>query len=1418
MDTAQVLGRLVRAGFQLEIADGRVEYDTFNGPAPDWARSVLASHKAEIRACLGEYTKLAPLTFAQRGLWFLEQLGTHGAAIATYGAFHLTGPLDVEAFRETLRQLVARQEALRTTFTSFDGEPAQRVLPHVEVPLRVVDLQDLPEDKQEDAFKAMSDEEPRVGFDLSESPLVRWTLVQFDEERFGFIFIAHHIVFDGWSTGIFWDEIGALYADVVSDSESSERDLPGAYSKYVHSQRAKATDQLVRENLEFWGEQLEGIPPLLELPADYPRPATIPNDAGLHTIPVEPSLLAELKTLGRQENATLFQTLLAAFNVLLCRYSGSEDITVGVPMADRFHRETRQTIGMFVDTLPLRTDLSGGVSFRGLLERIRKVVSDARGHRRYPVEALVSALNLPREQGYHPIYQTVFVAQFWPTPTMEFSGITWEPIYSDHGPTFFDLRLWHDEIGSTVTTRFAYNADLFSASTIARMADCFVNLLAAVVDDPDKPVSELPIVGGAECHQQLAEWNATKTDYPTGQCLHDLFEAQVERTPDAVALVFEEEQLTYGELNAQTNRLAHYLRDRGVGPDVLVGVCLERSLDLVVALFAIVKAGGAYLPLDPDYPRDRLALMIEDSQAPVVLTRQGLHDVLPPNEESILCLDAHAEAIAEKPANNPSSPATAENLAYLIYTSGSTGKPKGVMNEHRGIVNRILWMQEAFQLTPSDRVLQKTPFSFDVSVWEFFWPLFTGAQLVVARPGGHKDPSYLVETIECCGITTLHFVPSMLQPFLEAPGLDRCRCLKRVICSGEALSTGLQERFFTKLDAELHNLYGPTEAAVDVTHWHCEKDSPLATVPIGHPIANTQVYILDDKLNPVPLGLSGELHIGGVQVARGYLNRPELTAERFIPDPFSETPGARLYKTGDSCRWLPDGNVEFLGRQDNQVKVRGFRVELGEIETAIGRHTSVREAVVVVREDRPGDQRLVAYVAGNEGSEPSIQVLRDFLGEKLPDYMVPSAFLFLDALPVTSNGKVDRRALPAITEVRVDPEGEYVAPRCPVEERLAGIWADVLGAESVGMDDNFFDLGGHSLLVLVLLAQTNAAFDVELPVRIIFDAPTVATMAKHIAEAQAGTHEAALYKTSSVVPIQPRGTNRPFFCVAPASGVVHPYYHVASLLGFQQPFYALEDPRLCAQQSDIAGIEAIAKFHIEAMREVQSHGPYLLGGWSFGGYVAFEMARQLAEQGERVALLALIECEASGKEDAAPRTLMTALANTPRTFATVYSLARASIPYIRDGFYLLASAARARSGHGKEGLSRLDYLRWRVADALHMHMKKKANVSRVLSEDSRLALRDLPAARGVFAVLGANIREEREYTLQSYPGRVTLFSTDSEQTPAARAQDPTLGWTDYASHGVDVHPVPGNHAAVLAPPYVQVLAEKLKACIEKVRP
>ncbi|HEY7485632.1 MAG TPA: amino acid adenylation domain-containing protein [Streptosporangiaceae bacterium] len=1005
-----------------------------------------------------------PLSYAQERLWFLEQFAPGTTRLTIPLALRLTGPLDIEALRQALDAVVARHEALRMRFPATDdGRPLVVVADQATLPLEVVDAVD------EEAAHAAVDAFMAVPFDLAQGPVARALLVRLADTDHVLAIALHHIAGDGWSADVLTRDIFAGYAGQHGPEP------PVGYGDYAAWQRA--TPPPVRE-LEHWRRRLAGLEPL-DLPTDRPRPPEQTYDGAAHSFALDPEVTQRLLALGRDRGATPYMVLLAGFAALLGRYGGADDVAIGSPVAGRSAPELTDVVGCFVNMLTMRADLSGDPSFAELLARIRDVAVDAYDHQELPFEQLVAELDLPRDVSRSPLFGVILAMQNYgsgaPNPP---PGLTAEGFALGSWVTRYDLELYAvEDADSGLSGLIIYNTDLFEPDTIGRLAAHLDALLREVAAHPDRPLAELDLLTERERRLVLDDWNDTAAALQDAAAtLHGLIETQAARTPDAVAVRFEGTSQSYAELNAAANRVAHVLRAHGVGSGTLVAVCAERSPELMAGLLGVLKAGGAYLPLDPDYPPDRLAFMLTDAfaddPAPVLLTQRALEPALPATTATVLRLD-DSPTWAEAPVTDPPPVAGPSDIAYVIYTSGSTGRPKGVPNTHRGIGNRLDWMQRRFALTAGDVVVQKTPISFDVSVWELFWPLRCGARLVLATPGGHKDAGYLRELIDSEGVTTAHFVPSMLNVFLTDFPEGACGALRRVVCSGEELPVDLARRCVAALSAaELHNLYGPTEAAVDVSAWHCRPDAlaDLARVPIGAPIANTTLYVLDAALRPVPVGIPGELFIGGTGLARGYLNRPALTAERFVPDPYGP-PGARLYRTGDLARWRPDGTVEFLGRLDNQIKLRGLRIELGEIEAALRGLPGVRDAAVIVREDRPGDKRLVGYLAGGA---PDHVAVRAELKRSLPDYMVPAAFVDLDALPLNPNGKLDRAALPAPVISR-DAATAYAAPGTPTERLLAGIWAELLGpaddAETIGLDDDFFDLGGHSLLATQVVAK-----------------------------------------------------------------------------------------------------------------------------------------------------------------------------------------------------------------------------------------------------------------------------------------------------------------------------------------------------------
>ncbi|MGJ6963146.1 amino acid adenylation domain-containing protein [Streptosporangium sp. G11] len=1218
----------------------------------------------------------APLSFGQERLWFMDQFAPGTAAYTIPMTLRLRGPLDVAALERAIGAVVARHESLRTRFPADeDGRPTAVVEERVEVPLERAEA-----DGERTAIRLVSDV-AALPFDLARGPLLRTLLVRVSggdtkdtegaedtgargargargAEETGntgdtgdtgdtagdaggagdhvLLVALHHICGDGWSTDILAEELRACYAG----TELPEPPLQ--YGDYALWQR----DRPVAESgLSYWRAQLAGVVPL-ELPVDGRRRGEQTFAGASHGFTLGRDLVEGLTRLAREADATLYMVLLAAYQVLLGRYARQDDFAVGSPVGGRPRRELESVIGMFVNVLAMRADLSGDPGFLELLERVRRTTTEAYAHQELPFEQLVGELGIERDVSRSPVFQAVFALQsYGRREGTRWPGLSVEPFEFEARATRFDLELFLSEQPGGMGGLFVYNRDLFDAATVEGMAAQLEALLGAVVAAPAARISELDVLPAEERERVLACAAGPGEPYADGATLGGMFEAQVARTPRAVAVEFEGERLTYAELEVRANRLAHRLRGLGVGPGSLVAVCAERSVELVVALLGVVKAGGAYVPLDPDYPAERLAFMLADAAVPVLLAQRAVLGVLPdvPGGVVTVVLDD----LPDGPGTPVEPSATSADAAYMIYTSGSTGRPKGVPNTHGGIRNRLGWMQRVYGLTGDDVVVQKTPAGFDVSVWEFFWPLVTGARLVLARPGGHRDAAYLRDLIVERGVTTAHFVPSMLAAFLEEEGVEACGSLRRVVCSGEELTAHVAERFFRRLPGTgLFNLYGPTEAAIDVSLWRCRPGD--ATVPIGHPVENTSLHVLDRHLRPVPFGVPGELHIGGAQVAMGYHARPGLTAERFVPDPFG-TAGARLYRTGDLVRLRRDGAIEFLGRIDHQVKIRGQRIELGEIEAVLRGLAGVREAVVTVREDgAPGDRRLVAYVvgavpavagAGGEGppgAEPNGAgrdgrpgkagpdgagldgaELRRALKVTLPDHMVPSAFVVLDALPLSPNGKLDRGALPAPERPGGEAAGPGAEPRTPVERAIAEIWRELLGVASVGADGDFFELGGHSLVAIQAVARMRKALPVvggrAVGVMDLFKHPTVRELAA-LVERPAGPAgpRSLLYELT-----RPGPRLMTYVCVPYGGGSPLIFQPLADALPDGCSLHALafpgHDPGLPDEET--RPIDEVADLCVTEILE-NVEGPLALyGHCGIGGALVVEVARRLEERG-----------------------------------------------------------------------------------------------------------------------------------------------------------------------------------------------------------
>ncbi|MDJ0615616.1 MAG: amino acid adenylation domain-containing protein [Calothrix sp. MO_192.B10] len=1318
-----------------------------------------------------------PLSFAQEQLWFLNQLRPEEPVYNETLSIHLGGDINIPALAESLTELIRRHEILRTTYRVLNGQLCQEIHPPSAFALPIVDLREWSQTKRETEAVRIATEQLRQEFDLTRGPLLRGTLIQLASDNYRLYFAIHHSVIDAESFVHIIQELEIIYTAFCQGLPSPLPELPIQYADFAVWQRQRLLGEVLSHQLAYWEKKLENLPQL-KLPTDRPRTpqTTFTGSFVRHGLSFD--LIEKLKTLSRQESVTLFVTLATAIKVLLYRYSAQSDIVLGTLISQRGRSELEGIIGNFLNPLVLRSDLSGNPSFCELLKRVRNVCLSAYSHQDVPFQKVVEALHPEYQINQNPMFQVAFTID---PPLVTADKLGWKAFYFEVDPEIskFDLTFYlleEESEGMVLLTE--YNTDLFDATTIKRMNGHLNTLLVGIVTNPKQSIAELPLLTESERHQLLVEWNNTQVDYPKDKCIHHLFEEQVERTPDAVAVVFEDQELTYQQLNCQANQLAHYLQTLGVKPEVLVGICVERSLEMVVGLLGIIKAGGAYVPLDPNYPTERIAYMLSDSAVPVLLTQSKLVEELPSTVGKLVLLDAHWNGINSKPQHNPVHQIKPNQLAYVMYTSGSTGKPKGVMVAHQGLCN-LAWAQiRLFDVEQNSSILQFASFSFDASIWEIVMSICSGARLFMGTTESLRPGAELIELLQKQVITHVTLSPSALATLTN----QTLPTLENIIVAGEACTKELVEQW--SVGRHFFNAYGPTESTVCATVAECTNINYKP--PIGRPIANTVIYILDKHLQPVPIGVPGELHIGGAGLARGYLNRPELTEQKFIPNPFSNKPGSRLYKTGDLARYLPDGNIEFLGRIDNQVKIRGFRIEVGEIEAVLAQHDNVREAVVIAREDIPGDKRLVAYLTTNDAKN-TINDLRSFLKTKLPEYMIPGAFVLLEAMPLTPNGKVNRRGLPVPDASSLVRETSFVAPRDSVELQLAQIWSKILGVSSIGVQDNFFDLGGHSLLAVRLMADIEKQFGKNLSLADLFQGATIEQLAILLHQ-NTDTHS-----WSPLVAIQPQGNHPPFFCMPGSGGNVVYFHQLAHHLGNDQPFYALQPPSLDGVSEPFSTVEEVAVYYLQAIQSLQPSGPYFLGGHSFGVLVAFEIAQQLQKQGETVALLALFDLPARLP------------GSTPKQLD--WDDAR----WLTNIAHILEMLSGKNLGIDYETLKPLN------PEAQLNHLKQQMEIVNLLPPNS-----GIERVRGIVKTIKADELAFMSYLPQGgYQGRITLFRTrgvyqDKLGMLGEIPTDPTWGWNQFSSQPVEVDVVPGNHTTMLGEPHVQVLAEKLKFCLARV--
>ena len=1355
--------------------------------------------------------RIYPLSLAQERLWHLDQLASGSPVYNTAEVISFKSACDVEAMTRAVEELVRRHEILRTVFCNDNGQPVQVVLPAINLVLSEVDLSSLPQEDRDSGWARVLREQRQKPFDLSQGPLLRGTVIHLAPEDLRLLLILCPLIADEWSSEMIHQEINDLYEAFCQGRPSPLAELSTQYADFACWQRDRLKGEVLQEQVSYWKQQLAGDSSALELPTDKPRSAVQRPGRETESFVLPQQLLERLKSLAQEEQATLSMVLEAAFMVLLHRYTGQNDIRVGAAVSGRTHSDTPRLIGCFSNTVVSRARFTDSLNFYQLLRQVREGLSGAEAHADLPFEWLVAEVAPERDSIRAPLFQVMFAFRNSQgvSEGSKTSGY-WQP---HAGTSKCDLTLTVSETENGLEGFIDYSTDLYEAQTIRRQCGHYGTLLEAIARDPAQEVAVLPILTSAERQQLLADWNDTLVAYPDGnQCLHELVERQADRTPGQAALVFEHQKLTYAELNRRANQLAHYLKDKGIGPGMSVGLFVERSLEMIVGILGVLKAGAAYVPLDTTFPQERIGFMLADAKVALLLTQTSLLANLPGGAPQVLCLDSF-DWTGGRALNRGDHGSRPEDLAYVIYTSGSTGRPKGVCIEHRNIVNYVLGAAECFHFNRGMNHAMVSTIAADLCNTAIFPVLATGGCLHIISQERAQSHAMLSEYFEREKIDVLKIVPSHLAALQAAGNAQQVMPRKRLILGGETLYLSwIGQLRALSPNCEIYNEYGPTETTVGVLAYHVGSQLPgtlSGTLPSGRPLANSRIYILDGHGQPVPVGVTGELCIGGRGVGRGYLNRPDLTAEKFIPDPFGSDPSGRLYRTGDRARYLPDGNIEFLGRVDHQVKIHGYRVELGEIERAIREQQGVRDVVVTANEDELGSKELVAYVVPKRANQPfwaaglrlvrqqpagghirrlpsvdeeilTPTILRKFLKEQLPHYMIPSVFVLMEKLPLTPNGKIDRKSLPA-PAASAEVPSEYIAPRDSLEQSLADIWAKVLKMERVGIHDDFFDLGGHSLLAVRVIAEFEKLSDRRLPLAMLLQAPTIAGVADLLRS------ESRDPGWSSLVPIESNGSNPPLFLVHEGDGSVMLYKQLARHLGQDQPVYGLQSKGLKGDGLVHSTIEEMASHYIKEVKTVQPHGPFYLGGYCLGGAVALEMAQQLTAQGEKVALVTMID---TYNFSLIPQSKLRHLA---------------SLRMLQSMWFHGVNFVSTKRGERLRFLQqKWEITRTQLAIRLHAwweDLRRWKNPGK-LSRDPYLHVKRV------------NHRALMEYVPKPYSGRVVLIRPEGHFWGE---DDPALGWGAVIHRQLEVRRNPAYPKGIMLDPYLRILAQDLKECLQEVQ-
>ena len=1316
-----------------------------------------------------------PLSSSQSRIWFMEKLDKGNAAYNIPLDFRITGDLDPGLLQQSIGILIARHDALRTIFPNGNGHPSQRVLPALPAPVSIIHLEDEPADRKEKIIARHSLDNAIRKFDLGKGPLFSFKLLVLGNSEYMFLVNFHHIISDATSVGIFLEELRTVYSALAADQPVQLPELPVAYTDYAVWEQQWMAGEEYRKQLDYWKRELSGSPDQLQIPTDFRRPKMQTYQGTEYHFTIDGPLREKLAGLSKKHGTSLFVPLLTAFGVLMSRYSSQDDLVIGVPVANRMHAELESVIGVLINSLPLRLVLPEGMTFAGAIGHVKKKFNTGFENQEVAFERLVEELKVKRNTGAAPVFQVLFNYLTAYNREIRMPGFTMQMIHGERRSSQLDLTLSLNDEKTSLGGTVEYNTDLFRPDTIERLAGHYLTILRAVCENEELDLREIPLLTAAEEIQHLQTWNDTAVPYPADRCTHHLFEDQVKRTPDAIALEDDFRRLTYAGLNAQANKLAHYLVKQGVGEDTFAAVYLDRTADLIISMLAIAKAGGTSVPLDPIFPKGRLELILADARPVILITQRSLQQDVPGSDAKVIVVDGDNLYDNEPEENlgrgNP------DKAAYALFTSGSTGKPKGVLVRHNSTVNTILSLTKLMEVKNTDVLLAIATFTFDVAESEMYLPLFNGAKLVVAGQRTVLDIGLLKNRIRESEATLLIATPVTFK-MLMLSGWEGKADL-RVLCCGEGLAKDLARDILEKCKT-VFNGYAPTETTIyslirKVGPEDLEGDG---YVLLGRPIDNTLLYVLNSKRIPVPVGIPGELYIGGDGVSNGYLNLPEHTRERFVTDPLGRDPGKVFYKSGDLVNYTVTGDVNFLNRIDFQVKIRGFRIELGEIESVIALYEGIRENVVVVKKDPTGEKMLTAYLVLKENFQVSYHELRHFLKQRLPDYMVPSAFVTLEKFPLTGTLKVDRNALPEPEGMAASDAGEYVEPSTPTEKKLARIWSSLLNIKKIGIHDDFFEIGGHSMVAVALVVKIEKELGVRIPLATLFDRSTIF----HLAELVDKGPETIEWR--SLVPIRPAGTKKPLFLVHGMGLNVLLYTTVVNYLDPDQPVYGLQAKGLNGVEEPLDTMESIAAHYISEIMSVDSEGPFAMAGFSLGGRIAYEMARQLTSMGKKVSFLGLFDASAD------------------ESFAHLPLLERSRHKALHLANYVAWNISNFFREKNESKVAILKR-RWKGLEKKIIGLDFKVDKDDIVSEGKRS---ELP--RYLRKVHKANSRADRNYVIKEYPGEVHLFKAKIQ---TFYITDPVnYGWDKVAKGGVRIHEIPGEHSNTFAPPNDKYFASVLQ--------